>query len=216
MKKKILIILIICAVVLSAQQCLAKRVIIPTTAKVASFGTYSYAGRLECEIKQPGEQLVGTITVEGAYNGEYPWIMRIYTDNAGYAGIAGAAKRSNPAGLVSTDARFVIPLLLNVPNMGPSRYKEIPDINHPGYKTYVPDRLDEPPQHTECIIMAIDPRNEAWVAGDNGVLFDRDDNTLGDTTVPTPFDLKFRANFDEAAVAANYTANLYIELIACP
>jgi hypothetical protein len=64
--------------------------------------------------------------------------------------------------------------------------------------------------------MAIDPRNEVWVSGENGALFDNDDNTLGDMTIETPFDIKFRTNCDERSVAANYTANLYIEIVACP
>lgn len=209
--------LLLLTLILLAQPCFARRVRIPATAKVNSFGTYSYIGKLDFEVKFPGnDQEVGNITVEGAYNGEYPWIMRIYTDNTNYTGIAGAARPQSPAGLVSSDGRFAIPLSVNTPNMGASRYEIIPDINQLGYKTYVPDKLNGPPQHTECIIMAIDPRNELWVTGGNGVLFDKDDNTLGDITLPTPFDLKFRCDFDERTVAANYTANLYIELVACP
>lgn len=221
MKKTIKICLFItaavCALILLTQPCFAKRVIIPVTGKVNSFGTYSFVGKLDFEIKEAGEQNIGIISIEGTYNGEYPWIMRIYTDNAGYTGIAQAAGIQSPAGLVSTDGRFVIPLLVNAPNMGESYYKTIPDINQIDYKTYIPDKLKEKETpYTDYIIMAIDPRNEVWVAADNGTLFDLDDNLLGDTTIPTPFDLRFKADFDERAVKANYTANLYIEIVPCP
>jgi hypothetical protein len=200
-----------------AEPCFAKRVIIPVTGKVNSFGTYSFVGKLDFNIEKVGEREFGKIIVEGTYNGEYPWIMRIYTDNTSYTGIATAARPASPAGLVSTDGRFVVPIMVNAPNMGKSGYKTVSDINQPDYKTYISDKVTQDPFiYTDCIIMAIDPRNELWVAGENGTLFDKDDNTLGDTTMPTPFELKFKANFDERSVKANYTANLYIELVSCP
>lgn len=217
MNKKITFALLILLAWMSllAPPCLAKRVLIPVTGKVNSFGTYSFLGRLEFDIKKPGEQEIGTITVEGAYNGEYPWIMRVYTDNNIYSGISGAVKAQNAAGLVSIDGRFLIPLFVNAPNMG-IHYKSVPDINQNNYKPYMPERLNTPANYADCIIMGVDPRNERWVAGDNGILFDEDDNTVGDIAMPTPFDLKFNARFDERAVASNYTANLYIEIAACP
>ena len=106
--------------------------------------------------------------------------------------------------------------MINIQNMGVEEYKTVPDINQAGYKPYVPAKLKNPQAYTDCIIMAIDPRNEVWVSGENGALFDNDDNTLGDMTIETPFDIKFRTNCDERSVAANYTANLYIEIVACP
>lgn len=215
-KNLLLILLITCIFISFTQPCLAKRTNIPVTAKVNSFGTYSFAGKLTSQVKQPQEQEIGRITVLGTYNGEYPWLMRIYTDNTNYTGIAGAVKKQGPAGLVSTDGRFVIPLLVNTPNMGISQYLPIPDINQSKYKEYTPSKLNLPVEHTDRIIMGIDPRNEIWVAGENGTLFDADDNTLGDITIKTPFDIKLKAKFDEKSPASNYTANLYIEIIPCP
>ena len=197
------------------QPCFAKRNIIPVTGKVNSFGTYSYIGKLEFDITNPGEQEIGTLTVEGTYNGEYPWIMRIYTDNTNYTGIAGARKQS-PAGLVSTDGRFVVPLLVNAPNIGISQYKAVPDINQTDYKPYKSNTQETIADYTDCIIMGIDPRNEIWVAGEDGNLFNKDDNLLGDMTTATPFDIKFKGDFNERTVASNYTANLYIEIVSCP
>jgi len=216
-KKFIPITLIFLALMcLVPQLCLAKRAIIPARGKVNSFGTYSFLGKLDFDIKNPGEQDLGTITIEGTYNGEYPWIMRVYTDNTNYTGIAGAAMQQNPAGLISTDGRFSIPLLIDAPIMRLAGYRVIPDINQINYKPYMPDKLNRAMPYTDCIIMAIDPRNEVWVAGENGILFDSDDNVSGDMTFATPVEIKFKANFDEKAVASNYTANLYIEIVTCP
>jgi len=217
-RKKILIIfLMIFTITLWSQSCFAKRIIIPVTGKVNSFGTYSFVGNLDFDITKPGEQQIGKIIVEGTYNGEYPWIMRIYTDNTNYTGISGTGGRQNPAGLISTDGRFTVPLLINAPNIGIAQYRAIPDINQPDYKTYQPGKLkDDSYDYTDCIIMGIDPRNEIWVSGENGILFDNDDNVLGDTTTKTPFELNFKSIFNENAVAADYTANLYIEIVPCP
>lgn len=199
-----------------SEPCLANRAIIPARGKVNSFGTYSFIGKLNFDVNKPGEQEIGKIVIEGTYNGEYPWIMRVYTDNTNYTGISTAAETQNPAGLVSTDGRFSIPLLIDAPTMMLAGSRAVPDINQPGYKPYIPDKINRAMPYTDCIIMAIDPRNEMWVSGENGILFDADDNTLGDMTSTTPLEIKFNAKFDERAVAANYTANLYIEIVTCP
>lgn len=215
--KTILLIFIITSIMcLDAQTSFAKRAIIPTRGKVNSFGTYSFAGKLDFDIKNAGEQEIGKIVIEGTYNGEYPWIMRIYTDNTNYTGIAGSVKPQSNQGLISTDGRFSIPLMIDIPTMNAVGYKTIPDISQPEYKTYRPDKLNKAGAYTDCIIMGIDPRNEAWVSGSNGILFDSDDNTIGDMTAQTPITIKFRGRFDERAVATNYTANLYVEIITCP
>jgi len=216
-KKFIPILLILFTTVwLVPEMCFAKRTIIPARGKVNSFGTYSFIGKLDFDIKNPGEQDLGTITIEGTYNGDYPWIMRVYTDNTNYAGIAGSARQQSPAGLISTDGRFSVPLLIDAPIMRFAGYRVVPDINQADYKPYMPDKLNRAMPYTDCIIMGIDPRNEVWVAGENGILFDNDDNILGDMTSTTPIEIKFKADFDEKAVASNYTANLYIEIVTCP
>ena len=215
-KKIIFILIALLLATLIAGQCLANRAIIPARGKVNSFGMYSFIGKLDFDVKKPGEQEIGKIVIEGAYNGEYPWIMRVYTDNTNYTGVAGSVRAQSPAGLISTDGRFSLPLLLDSPAMLLAGYRAVPDINQPGYKTYIPDKINRAMPYTDCIIMAIDPRNEVWVAGENGKLFDGDDNTIGDMTANTPVEIKFKAKFNEEAVAANYTANLYIEIVACP
>lgn len=216
MKKIMFSFLILSLLLTLAETCLANRAIIPTRGKVNSFGTYSFIGKLDFDVKKPGEQEIGKIVIEGTYNGEYPWIMRVYTDNTNYTGIAGATKPLSPAGLVSTDGRFSIPLLIDAPIMMLTNYRAVPDINQAGYKQYIPDKLNRAMPYTDCVIMGIDPRNEIWVAGENNMLFDNDDNTIGDMTSVTPLEIKFLAKFDEKAVASNYTANLYIEIVTCP
>ncbi len=218
MKTKIILVvcIITVSVVLCTNICLAKRVSIYTSAKVETFGSYSYEGSINNEIPYAGEQVIGTITVEGAYNGEYPWIMRVYTDNVNYTGIAGSIRSQNPAGLISTDGRFVIPLKVHCPNFAKSEWRTIPDINQPNYRNYLPSTPEIQSIYTDCIIMGIDPRNTDWVSGGNRILFDNDDNILGYTALATPFDIKFKANFDASSVKANYTANLYIEIVPAP
>ncbi len=207
---------LICSALFWPEPCLAKRTIIPVSGKINSFGTYSFTGKLNFNIASSGEQEIGAVTVEGTYNGEYPWIMRVYTDNANYTPIAGSAGRQNPTGLISTDGKFTIPLFVNSPVMGISEYRFIPDINQKDYKPYAPGKLNQQIPYADCIVMAIDPRNELWVAGADATLFTYDDNVLGDLTMPTPFELKFKAKVNQQAVSSSYTANLYIEIVACP
>jgi len=215
-KTAIIASLTVCMLAFTAGTCLAKRTIIPVRGKVNSFGTYSFTGKLDFDIKKSGEQNIGKIIVEGVYNGEYPWIMRVYTDNTNYTGIASAARPQNQSGLISTDGRFSIPLLVDAPIMMFSNYRVVPDINQSNYKPYIPDKINRAMPYTDCIIMAIDPRNEVWVAGENSILFDKDDNISGDMTSATPMEINFKARFDEKAVSTNYTANLYIEILTCP
>ena len=90
------------------------------TGHVQTFGGYKISEAVAFEIQQPGKQEIGRIGVEGLYNGEYPWVMRVYTDNLNYSGVGGAVRSSSPAGLISSDGQFVIPLYLNCPNLVPA------------------------------------------------------------------------------------------------
>jgi len=214
--KLVLILMLIFAVCTVSQDCLAKRATVYTSAKVESFGGYVFSPEMESEITSTGECRVGKITVEGAYNGEYPWIMRVYTDNANYTGIGGSLRKQSPAGLVSSDGRFIVPLKVRCPNYAPSDWRYVPDINQDRYRNYIPSSPKHRNIYTDVVLMGIDPRNADWVSGSNSILFDADDNILGDTTIETPFDIEFKAYFDSKAVKSNYTANLYIEIVPSP
>ena len=187
------------------------------TGTVQSFGGYTFSRMMEFDVTKPGPQELGRIVVDGLYNGEYPWVMRIYTDNAQFTGTAGLGHRESSRGLISTDGQFSIPLQISSPNFGPGVWQWIPDLNDPGYRTYRPgpDPAD-PPFHTDCLLMVVDPRNAFWVAGPDGILFTDDDNLLGDITVKTPFEMTLRANIPEKAVKEIYESFLYLEIIPAP
>ena len=187
------------------------------TGTVQSFGGYTVSEGIEFTIPEPGKKVLGKILVEGQYNGPYPWIMRLYTDNLHFAGVAGTIHRPGPAGLVSQDGQFVIPLEVNSPALGEGVWRRVPDLNEPGYRPYQPS--SEPTEavaYTDCIVMGIDPRNAAWVAGPDGVLFTDDDNPLGDVTAKTPFELTLRVDVSPQAVQGSYEATLYIEIVPAP
>jgi len=184
---------------------------------VPPFGSYTFTPAIAFTIREAGVQELGTITVEGLYNGEYPWIMRMYTENAGYTGIAGSIRRHSPAGLVSTDGQYVIPLEIHCPAFGADVWRRIPDL---GEDPYLPHRPSDDPtkgvDSTDCVLMGIDPRHAPWVAGRDGQLFTGDDNVLGDTTIPTPFEMMVRARVEAQAVQGRYEGRLYVEIVPAP
>jgi len=185
------------------------------TATVESFGTYSYEGSINAKINQTGSTEIGKITVNGIYNGPYPWYMRIYTDNKNYQGVAGSSGKKIADGLISKDGLYSIRLLVNCPNYD-SAFLRIPDINNPDYKTYMPSSFVGEETHNERIIMGIDPRNANWVSGPDKILFTDDDDPKGNTTWPTPFDLQFKVESDNSTVQGEYETDLYIEIVPAP
>lgn len=195
---------------------LATKAEIKTFGTVPSFGTYSFRGFLNFKIPKPGKFEIGKITIFGTYNGPYPWIMRVYTDNTNFMPLAASIETKSRAGLISENGQFTIPLEVNCPNFGKDVWVSVPDINDENYKPYSPPRQAGFGDYTDCIVMGIDPRNADWVSGGDRALYTADDNPLGDTTLATPFDVKFSAYFDEKSIKGNYTSNLYIELIPAP
>lgn len=187
------------------------------TGHVQSFGGYTFTEAVSFVIEEPGEQVVGVIVVDGLYNGEYPWIMRVYTDNLRFAGIAGAVGQASPAGLISKDGAYSIPLLLHTPNLGEDDWSRIPDVNDPDYSPYQPE--PDPGAEattTDLVVMGIDPRNGAWVAGPDGVAQTSDDNPLGDITIGTPFEMVLRADVAPTTPRAEYETILYVEIVPAP
>ena len=187
-----------------------------TTGTVHSFGNYEVKGKLAFDIARSGSIEIGRLQVSGLYNGPYPWVMKVYTENTNFQGISGRVTLPSRAGLVSLDGRFAVPLQIHTPNLAVGQFVPIPDRSDPSYVMYVPP--PEPGQrvYTERIVIGIDPRNADWVAGPDGLLFTSDDNPLGDITIPTPFTLTFRAIFDAASAEAQYKARLIIEVVGAP
>ncbi len=194
----------------------ASKTEIKTTGTVPSFGTYSFKGALNFRIAKPGKFQIGRVTAFGTYNGPYPWIMRIYTDNVNFTPVAGSLGSQSRAGLISEDGQFTIPLEISCPNFGKDVWVYVPDINDETYRSYQPPKEPGLSAHTDCVILGIDPRNADWVSGRDRTLFTADDNPLGDITLTTPFDIQFAAYFDENSIKGSYTSNLYIELIPAP
>ena len=187
------------------------------TGHVQSFGGYRFTEAVSFDIQEPGEQVVGVIVVDGAYNGEYPWIMRVYTDNLRFSGIAGAVGRSAGAGLVSKDGAYAIPLFIHTPNLGEDEWSRVPDLNERNYSHYRPDPdLGAKHDYTDCVVMGVDPRNGSWVAGPDGLVQTYDDNPLGDITLKTPFEITLRADVAATAPRAEYETVLYVEIVAAP
>jgi hypothetical protein len=168
------------------------------------------------QITQPGDLEIGRIRVDGVYNGDYPWILRVYTDNVGFVGVGGALATGSRGGLVSSDGRYAVPLFVNCPNFGEGTWVHVPDRNDLGYRSYQPSERVGAGAYTECIIMGIDPRHADWVAGPDRFLWTEDDNPLGDTTILTPFEIRVAARCGPEAVAGAYTGRLIIEIVAAP
>jgi len=183
---------------------------------VESFGGYAFTESLTFFLDKPGTRELGAITMEGIYNGEYPWILRVYTDNFHYTGVGGASRPASPAGLVSMDGRFVIPLEVHSPVYDEGIWRRIPDLSDPDPIPYQPDPDLRPVVYTDCVLMGIDPRNGAWVAGPDGALFTVDDSLLGDFTTATPCEILVRANADATAAAGEYETFLYLEIVPAP
>ncbi len=158
---------------------------IRATATVGSFGSYSFKTYLEKDIAKPGEQTFLTITVDGMYNGEYPWVMKIYTDNKEFKGTAPSFTTDIPHGIISEDGRYAVPIEASCPAWGDDVWRVIPDVNESDYIPYKRPSVPDEQTYTECIIMGIDPGNATWVAGADKTLFTNDDNILGDTTMAT-------------------------------
>lgn len=187
------------------------------SATVPSFGGYTFTQEVDLPVAGPENSQAGTIVVDGLYNGEYPWILRVYTDNLHFSGVAGALNRPKPGGLISTDGRFSIPLEIHSPTFGPEVWRRVPDLNESDYISYQPS--PEPvdlPVYTDCILFGIDPRNAAWVAGRDGLLYTADDNVLGDLTIRVPFEIFLRAEVSAQSVQGEYEAVLYFEIVPAP
>ncbi len=186
------------------------------TGHVQPFGGYSFTPAVSFDVTQPGQQEIGRIVVDGLYNGEYPWIMRAYTDNLHFSGITGAVRLTTPAGLVSKDGLYTIPLSIHSPSYGPNVWRRIPALSETGYLPYEPKPEPGEITYTDCVLMGIDPRNGSWAAGPDGLLYTGDDNFLGDNTVATPFELILQATIPGTAVKGEYDAVLYIEISPAP
>lgn len=227
MKKNISVIATLFFLFLSSIVLASNTTEIYISCSIASFGGYSLNGVIDAVGSQPGLNKIGYITVDGGSNEPYPWVMRVYTDNKSYQGLAGSIHgESIPSGL-TRDGGGSIPLLFKTKNTGED-WVYVPDINDPKYTGYfairdqgqgasLPKTLVR-----ETVICGVDPRNAAWVAGHDEILFTDDDNPYGDTTLPTPFKIELAVripkNIPKGKNSPNgkYSTKLIFEIIAEP
>lgn len=161
---------------------------------------------------------------------DQPFTIRIYTDNAArYQGIPGSVRRGSPAGLVSLDGRYVIPLKIWNLNYGP-------DIHEAGWDSALagPPPVDEDdawlgpalieggrnqrsaswvrvPDLTD---MTADPMSWRRLIGQDphDDRFASDTNPVGDFTLKSPFTFYIATEAGAAAVEGAYAATLVVEL----
>jgi len=194
---------------------------------VASFGGYTLKGTVHPIIAKPGENKIGHIEVNGGCNEPYPWILRIYTDNKNYQGLAGSLYPEKiPSGLIR-EGGGSLPIKFQTDNTGPE-WVYIPDINNPNYKSYFEIRNMEPgtgiaeDTPIDVVVAGLDPRNPVWVAGNDGILYTDDDNIYGDRTLITPFKINLAVQVPEkstdgkTAPHGKYGTKIILEIISEP
>ena len=161
---------------------------------------------------------------------DQPFSIRIYTDNAArYHGIPHALRASSPAGLVSMDGRYAIPIKCWMLNFGP-------DIQETGWDASLagPPPVDEddfwlgPPlleggrslgsanwvRIPDLVDMSPNPVTWRRLIGQDQYdnRFVSDINPVGDFTLKSPFTVYLATETGPSSVEGSYAANLVVEL----
>ncbi|RJP56369.1 MAG: hypothetical protein C4541_12435 [Candidatus Auribacter fodinae] len=194
---------------------------------VKSFGGYTLKAYITDVVREAGQHNIGYIVVDGACNEPYPWILSVYTDNRKYQGAAGTIHAEKVLQGFIREGGGNIPLMFQTPNTG-DKWVYVPDINDPNYTSYYAIRDLGPgaviPANTtrQQVVLGIDPRNAAWVAGPDGILFTDDDNLYGDTSLPTPFKIMLAVQVPEnvpmgpKSPVGEYKTRLIFEIVTEP
>jgi len=161
---------------------------------------------------------------------DQPFSIRMYTDNAPrYGGIKGALRPASPAGLISEDGRFTVPLKIWTANFGP-------DVQETGWDA---DSLGPPPVDDDTFWIGpllTDGGREvsavAWLrvpdvgemSSDRGSWrrvigqdpsdsrFVSDTNITGDFTLPSPVTVYVATEGGPTTVEGHYSTTLVVEL----
>ncbi|GEM_PF-1057697 len=161
---------------------------------------------------------------------DQPFTIRVYTDNgARYRGVRGALHQGSPAGLISDDGRFTIPLKLWTVNFGP-------DFDETGWKA---NAMGSPPVDDDTFWkgplltngerevgavawlrvpdyseMTSDPASWRRLIGQDPAdqRFVNDTNVAGDYTLKSPFTVYLATEGTPTAVQGQYSATLVVEL----
>ncbi len=158
-----------------------------------------------------------------------PFCIRVYTDNGTrYRGVPGMISRPSPAGLVSSDGRYVIPIKIWNLNYGP-------DIQETGWDAGLagPPPVDDdnfwvgPPllegrnlgsqgwvRVPDLVDMTAKPTSWRRLIGQDphDTRFVNDINPAGDFTLKKPFTFYVATDAGAAAVEGNYATTLVVEL----
>ena len=161
---------------------------------------------------------------------DHPFHVRVYTDNAArYRGVPGAVRAASPAGLVSDDGRFAIPLKIWTVNFGP-------DVQETGWD---PDTMGPPPVEDDTFWigplmtnggrevgavawlrvpdlseMASDPAGWRRLFGRDPTdrRYITDTEVTGDFTLSSPVTMYVATDAGPTAVQGRYSATLVVEL----
>ena len=161
---------------------------------------------------------------------DQPFAIRIYTDNATrFLGVPGALHNPSPAGLVSLDGRYIIPIKVWCLNFGP-------DIQETGWDARLagPPPVDDdnfwvgPPlleggrnlgsaawdRVPDLVDMTTDPNSWRRLIGQDphDTRFVSDINPIGDFTLRSPFTFYLATDAGAAAVEGSYATTLVVEL----
>ena len=161
---------------------------------------------------------------------DQPFTIRVYTDNVTrYRGIRGAVRAGSPAGLVSEDGRFTIPLKIWTVNFGP-------DVQETGWdpKIMGPPPVDDDTYWIGPLLadggrevgavawlrvpdlseMSSDPGSWRRLIGQDptDTRFISDTNVTGDFTLTSPVTAYLATEAGPTAVPGTYSGNLIVEL----
>ncbi len=161
---------------------------------------------------------------------DQPFTIRIYTDNAArYEGTPNAVRRVSPAGLVSLNGRYVLPLKVWTLNFGPDIQETgwdaplagPPPVDNNDY--WLGPRLLEGTRSLgssawvripDLIDMTADPVTWRRLIGQDpdDTRFVADSNVTGDFTLKNPFTFYLATEAGPTAVEGSYAATLIVEL----
>ncbi len=161
---------------------------------------------------------------------DQPFSVRIYTDNGTrFLGVPGALHRPSPAGLVSQDGRYVIPIKVWCLNFGP-------DIQETGWDASLagPPPVDDDnfwvgthllegdrslgsaawDRVPDLVDMTANPTSWRRLIGQDphDTRFANDINPTGDFTLRSPFTFYLATDAGASAVEGNYATTLVVEL----
>ena len=163
-------------------------------------------------------------------NMDQPFTIRIYTDNAArFQGVQGALHKTSPAGLISSDGKYVIPLRVWNLNYGPDSQETGWDAKLAGPPpvdeddTWLGPPLIEGKRNTDASSwvripdfseMNASPASWRRLIGQDptDTRYVTESNPTGDFTLKSPFTFYLATEVGPTAVEGQYSTTLVVEL----